>query len=98
VTVLQHIFYLTAASALFASGSIPARKSLAESPEMAPPANYQLFYGALSSARGVEAGTHYPELSAAFGKAVGQMYAGELTVDAAAAQMQADFTKILSGG
>lgn len=81
-----------------ASGSIPARRSLAESAEMAPPANFDLFYGALDSARPVQAGVHFPEISSVFGRYMSQIYAGEMTVADAAAKMQEEMTVILAGG
>lgn len=81
-----------------ASGSIPARKSLALSAAMAPPKNYELFYKSTTGGKPVPAGTHFPDVSAVFDRYMSKLMANETNVEAATKAMQAEATAILQRG
>jgi multiple sugar transport system substrate-binding protein len=79
-----------------ASSSIPARRSLATKPAMAPPSNYKTFYGALDVAKPVQAGIHYPDLVSIETRYMSKVMANEMSVPAAAAAMQKEMTGALN--
>jgi multiple sugar transport system substrate-binding protein len=79
-----------------ASSSIPARKSLATKPAMAPPSNYATFYNSLAVAKPVQAGTHYPDLSSILGRYMSKVMANEMSVPAACAAMQKEMLGALA--
>lgn len=86
-SVMQALVPVTAAS-----GSIPARKSLATGSDMAPPAGFSTFYGSLAVAQPVQAGPHYSAISAIFDRYMSKIMANEMTVDAACQAMQQEMT------
>ena len=82
----------------FASASAPARQSLASDPELveASPANYLRFYEALEGGRTVINAPYFAELAEIHDRYMSQVWANEMSVEVAAANIQADMEAVIA--
>ena len=88
----------TLLSGEFASASAPARQSLASDPVLveASPSNYLYFYDALENGRTVINAPYFAELSEIHGRYMSLVWANELSVEEAAASIQADMEAVIA--
>jgi ABC-type glycerol-3-phosphate transport system substrate-binding protein len=77
-------------------GNIPARRSLATSPDMASIPNYKVFYASLNNAKSVPAPPAFNKVESIWLRYVSQMTAGELPVKDALDKAQAELTQVLA--
>ncbi len=76
-------------------GNIPARRSLATSPDMASIPNYSVFYASLDNAMSVPAPPSFNKVESVWLRYVSQMTANEVPVQDALDQAQAELTQVL---
>lgn len=84
----------------FASASAPARQSLANDPVLvaASPANYMRFYEVLENGRTVINAPNFAELAEIHDRYMSQVWANEMSVEDAAASIQADMEAVIAAG
>ena len=82
----------------FASASAPARQSLASDPVLvaASPANYLRFYEVLENGRTVINAPYFAELAEIHDRYMSQVWANEMSVEDAAANIQADMEAVIA--
>ena len=77
-------------------GNVPARRSLATSPDMASIPNFKVFYSSLQNAKSVPAPPDFNKVESIWLRYVSQMTAGEMTVPDALKKAQAELTQLLA--
>jgi multiple sugar transport system substrate-binding protein len=77
-------------------GNVPARRSLATSPDMASIPNYRVFYASLDNAKSVPAPPAFNKVESIWLRYVTQMTAGEMPVKEALDKAQAELTQVLA--
>jgi multiple sugar transport system substrate-binding protein len=77
-------------------GNVPARRSLATSPDMASIANYKVFYDSLDNARSVPAPPGFNKVESIWLRYLSQMTANELPVKEALEKAQTELTQVLN--
>ena len=82
----------------YASASAPARTSLASDPVLvaASPANYWRFYEALEGGRTVINAPYFAELAEIHDRYISQAWANEMSIEDAAANIQADMEAVIA--
>jgi len=77
-------------------GNVPARRSLATSPDMASIPNYKVFYASLQNAKPVPAPPGFNKVESIWLRYVSQMTSGEMSVPDALKKAQAELTQVLA--
>jgi ABC-type glycerol-3-phosphate transport system substrate-binding protein len=77
-------------------GNIPARRSLATSPDMASIPNYRVFYASLDNAKSVPAPPGFNKVESIWLRYVTQMTAGEMPVKEALDKAQVELNQVLA--
>ncbi len=78
------------------SSNLPARRSIATSPEGNFMPNYKLFYTSLDNARLVPAPPNFTQVENIWTRYVGQMYSGELSINDALAKAQTELEQAIA--
>jgi multiple sugar transport system substrate-binding protein len=77
-------------------GNVPARRSLATSPDMASIPNYRVFYASLDNAKSVPAPPGFNKVESIWLRYVTQMTAGELSVTDGLAKAQVELNQVIA--
>ena len=76
-------------------GNVPARRSLATSPDMASIPNYRVFYASLDNAKSVPAPPGFNKVESIWLRYVSQMTSGEMAVPDALEKAEAELNQVL---
>ncbi len=76
-------------------GNVPARRSLATSPDMASIPNYKVFYASLANAKSVPAPPAFNKVESIWLRYVSQMTSGEMSVTDALPKAQVELQQVL---